>query len=81
MTVQIQVEGQLGERWARWFDGMTIAAGTGSDGSPITTLTGVVTDQAALRGLLSKVWDLNLALISVIRVEERAPDKGRQDSG
>jgi hypothetical protein len=39
------------------------------DGSPSTTLTGPVADQAALRGLLCALWDLNLTLISVARIE------------
>jgi len=39
------------------------------DGSPITVLTSPVVDQAALRGLLTKIWDLNLTLVSVTRIE------------
>jgi hypothetical protein len=66
---QIRVQGWISERWANWFDGVTMAyEGTETD-SPITTLTGPITDQAALRGLLTKIWDLNLTLISVARVE------------
>ena len=65
---QIRVQGWIGERWADWFDGMTLTyKGTKGD-SPITTLTGPVVDQAALRSLLTKIWDLNLTLISVTRV-------------
>lgn len=45
---------------------------------PITELTGPVVDQAALRSLLSKIWDLNLTLISVARVETSAKQIGRQ---
>lgn len=72
---QIRVQGWIGERWANWFDGMTlIYEGTADtprpgDDSPITTLIGPVVDQAALRSLLTKVWDLNLTLVSVTRVE------------
>ena len=66
---QIRVQGWIGERWANWFDGVTMAyEGTEID-SPTTTLTGPITDQAALRGLLTKIWDLNLTLVSVNRVE------------
>jgi len=61
---QIRVQGKLDKSWSNWFNAMTIA--TESD---ITTLTGHVTDQAALRGVLCQLWDLNLALISVTRVE------------
>jgi len=60
---QIGVEGRLDESWSDWFDGMTI-----SPGSDITTLAGAVADQPALRGILFKIWDLNLTLISVIRI-------------
>ena len=62
---QIQVQGWIGERWASWFDGMTMTFEHERDGTPITTLTGAVTDQAALRGILAKIWDLNLTLLSV----------------
>ena len=66
---QIRVQGWIGERWADWFDGMTISYEKAEDDLPITTLTGPVIDQAALRSLLAKIWDLNLTLISVTRVE------------
>jgi len=48
---------------------MTITHEHGSDGSPVTTLTGAVVDQAALRGTLEKIWNLSLTLISVTRIE------------
>lgn len=66
---QIRVQGWISERWADWFEGVTVIYEGAEDGSPITILTGPVVDQAALRGLLTKIWDLNLALISVTRVE------------
>jgi hypothetical protein len=80
---QIRVQGWIGERWAGWFDGMTLTyEGTTDaphleDDSPITTLTGPVMDQAALRSLLSKIWDLNLTLISVTRVETSTEQRGK----
>ena len=61
---QIKVQGKLDESWSDWFSGMTITFE-----SSITTLTGPVADQSALRGILSKIWDLNLVLISAIRIE------------
>ena len=61
---QIRVQGKLDKCWADWFNGMTITSESG-----ITTLTGAVIDQARLRGILSKIWDLNLTLISVNRIE------------
>ena len=64
MVYQIKVQGRLDESWSGWFSGMAITF----EGD-ITTLTGVVVDQAALRGILSRLWDLNLALISVNPIE------------
>lgn len=61
---QIRLKGQLDQRWADWFEGLTITVE--ADGN--TILTGYVTDQAALHGLLKKVRDLGLPLISVIPV-------------
>lgn len=66
---RIRMEGVLDEKWSDWFNGMSIAFECTGDGPPITTLTGAVADQAKLRGMLSKIWDLNLTLISVVRLE------------
>jgi hypothetical protein len=78
--VQIRVQGWIGERWANWFDGMTMTYEGAEDDSPITVLTGPVVDQAALRGLLTKIWDLNLALISVSRIElDPEQEEGKTD--
>ena len=57
---QIKVQGRLDESWSGWFSGMAVTV----EGNT-TTLTGAVVDQAALRGILSRLWDLNLALISI----------------
>ena len=64
MRYEIRVEGMLDECWSDWFDGMHITSHT--DG--VTAIVGAVTDQAALQGLLAKVRDLGLPLISVRRV-------------
>ena len=69
---RIKVQGWIGERWANWFDGMAMTYQGTEDDSPITVLTGPVVDQAALRSLLTKIWDLNLTLISVTRVATSA---------
>ena len=68
-TYQIKMQGRLDERWTRWFNGLRLAFERGGDGASITTLTGVVADQSALRGILSRIWDLNLTLLSVIRIK------------
>ena len=60
---QIKVQGRLDERWSGCFNGMVLTWQ-----SDATILTGPVADQSALRGILSKLWDLNLVLISVIRL-------------
>lgn len=62
---QIRVGGQLSDRWADWFGGLTVTPEANGD----TFLTGTVADQAALHGLLRKVRDLGMPLISVVRVE------------
>lgn len=62
---EIRIVGHLDNRWADWFDGLSFVHK--SDGT--TILYGPVGDQAALYGLLRKVRDLGLALVSVTRVE------------
>ena len=68
-TYQIKVPGHLGERWSDWAGGMTITVESEGDGPPTTTLTGTV-DQAALQGLLRRLYSLGLPLISVNWVED-----------
>ena len=68
-TYEIRVNGTLDEKWSGWFNGLTIEFGSASDGSPTTTLTGTVADQPKLRGILCKIWDLNLTLISATRIK------------
>jgi hypothetical protein len=62
---QIRIKGHLGHGWTDWFGGLTITLEDNGD----TLLTGPVTDQAALHGLLRKVRDLSLPLISVTRAQ------------
>jgi hypothetical protein len=65
MVYQIRINGHLGPRWADWFGGVTITREDDGD----TLLTCPVEDQAALHGLLRKVRDLGMPLISAIRVD------------
>jgi hypothetical protein len=62
---EIQIDGHLDARWSAWFDGLSLSLE--SDGT--TILRGPVADQAALHGLLQRVRDIGLPLLSVIHVE------------
>ena len=64
MVYEIRIEGHLGPQWADWFERLTITQGANGD----TLLTGPLADQAALHGLLRKVRDLGLPLLSVMRL-------------
>jgi len=60
---EIRVEGHLAARWSEWFEGLAICKQPNGE----TTLTGLVVDQAALFGVLIRIHDLNLVLISIAR--------------
>jgi hypothetical protein len=64
---EIRLKGHLDERWTEWFEGLTITLEENGD----TLLTGVVIDQSALHGLLKKVRDLGMPLISVSTIKPR----------
>jgi hypothetical protein len=73
---EIRLQGRLESRWSVWFDGLTLTAG--ADGT--TTIRGPVVDQAALHGLLQRLRDLGLPLISVAQVEpDPAPQSNTED--
>ena len=71
MRYEIRVDGILDECWSDWFDGMQVT----SQPDGMTTIAGPVTDQAALHGLLAKVRDLGLPLISVHRVGSKSLER------
>lgn len=69
MIYQIIVQGCLDLSWSDWFDGMEVTNETSKDAQLITTLNGNIEDQSTLRGILNRLWDLNLTILSVKRVE------------
>lgn len=66
---EIRLEGQLDQRWSDWFEGFALT--NESDGT--TTLTGHVIDQAALHGLLRRVGDLGVTLLSINTITSSTP--------
>jgi len=70
VVYQIRIKGHLGREWTDWFEGLTITLDEAGD----TLLTGPVIDQAALHGLLKKVRDLGMPLVSVSPVEPGQAD-------
>lgn len=67
---EIQIHGELDERWSDWFDGIEVTIEHTCDHLPLTTLKCPAMDQTKLRGILNKIWDLNLNLISVREVHD-----------
>jgi hypothetical protein len=70
MIYKIRIKGHLGQQWTDWFEGLTITLEENGD----TLLTGPMVDDAALHGLLKKVRDLGMPLLSVNRVESGQAD-------
>ncbi len=69
---EIRVEGELGDMWANWFEGLSIHKEVNEDSDhPITVLYGPIFDQPALHGVLNKIRDLNLTLISIKKREPK----------
>ena len=67
---EIRLAGHLDAHWATWFDGLAVS----HQGDGTTVIRGSVADQSALHGLLQRVRDLGLPLVSVTRVETDEPD-------
>lgn len=70
MVYELTLRGHLGKQWAEWFEGATIALKDSGD----TVLTCTVADQATLHGLLKKVRDLGMPLLSVVCVKANQPE-------
>jgi hypothetical protein len=76
LVYQIRIKGELGPRWSEWFDDLAITLE--EDGN--TLLSGMVVDQAALHGILKKVRDLGMPLVSVNSVGPGLQDEQREPS-
>jgi len=76
LIYQIRIEGHLGQQWIDWFDGLSITLEEDGD----ALLTGPVIDQAALHGLLKKVRDLGMPLVSIrqVQINETHPDRSEK---
>ena len=69
---EIRVKGHLGARWSAWFDGLRVV----NEDDAITVISGSVPDQAALHGLLQKLRDVGIPLVSVVQVSPPPPTEG-----
>ncbi len=76
MIYQIRIKGQLSSPWTDWFEGLAIALAENGD----TLLTGPVVDQAALYGLLKKIRDLGMTLLSLNCLPQEQPDATSPDA-
>lgn len=78
---EIKIKGLLDEHWKQWFEGMELGKITsGEAGQECTLITGSIADQPALHGLLAKIRDLNLILISVRKIDQKDPGNQRERS-
>jgi hypothetical protein len=78
MTIyRIEITGNLDEHWDSWFEPLEITTGRDGNERPVTVLTGTVSDQSELRGLLAKIWDLNLELVSLKQIDQELLSGGK----
>ena len=69
---EIRVEGELGDMWTDWFEGLSIRRQpNGKRGQPVTVLYGPIPDQPALHRVLNKIRDLNLTLLSIRKYQRK----------
>jgi hypothetical protein len=79
---EIRIKGPLDEHWKQWFEGMEMGSVTnGETGQECTLFTGSIADQPALHGLLAKIRDLNLTLISVRKLASEDQRNQGEDQG
>lgn len=75
-TYEICVEGHLDERWVSWLEGQKITHGFSQDGTPVTKLSGSIADQAALHGVLIKLRDIGIPILSVNSIQSIQSEEG-----
>ena len=63
----IKIKGIVEDNWSDWLNGVRISTDRFGHGEPVTTLVGSFPDQSALRGVLNKLWDMNVTIILVKR--------------
>jgi hypothetical protein len=68
IVYQITVSGELDPGWSDWLGALSVQSMTTPEGQRLTLLSGSVPDQAALRGILTQIWDLNLEVIALTRI-------------
>lgn len=73
---QIKVKGKVAITCSDWLNGLSELVEVEPGGSHVTTLTGIIPDQAALRGILSRIWNLNMTILSVQRMDCEQKVKG-----
>jgi hypothetical protein len=66
---RIKIKEELDDNWTEWFSEMEMTVEKDNEGNPVTVLSGPVVDQAALNGLLNKIWNFNLTVISVKQIK------------
>lgn len=66
---RIKVSGHLDRHWISWLEPLEITTEHDGNGHPVTVLTGPVGDSSEMRGLLTKIWDLNMELISLKQID------------
>lgn len=75
---QIQVAGEIDQAWKRWLGLDSIVYLTNAEGERVSLLAGCVADESGLRGVMSKLWDLNLKVLSVVRLPRE--EGGRREN-
>ena len=64
---QIEIAGRLDQTWEAWLNGLTITQN--NEHPPVLTLTGPIVDQSKLRGVMNHLWDLNLTILALRRLD------------